>query len=122
MLGGPAGLIRGEPSGRAPIGRFEDVRAYRAWPQCERSPDVRVEYMPGKPRDLRFVWLRCEHGLVTLCDRHAAELPAALGSGRGVGGTWLQEPRDNNTLRVRRVRTVANILPSAHNELEQPRP
>ena len=71
------------------IGRLSDIRPCCALPGCERSADVCVEYVPGKPRDLRLAWLPSEHGPVTLCDWHAAELPAALGSGRAVGRTRL---------------------------------
>ena len=59
-----------------------DVRPTCAWPECGRAPDVCVEYLPGRPRDLQLVWLRSEHGLVNLCGWHAAELPGAFGSGR----------------------------------------
>ena len=59
-------------------------------PGCARTPDVCVEYVPGKPRDLRPALLPSVHGLVTLCDWHAAELPAALGAGRVLGVTRLE--------------------------------
>ena len=71
------------------ISHLSDSGPCCAWPGCERRPDVCVEYEPGRPRDLRVVWLPCEHGLLTLCDWHAAELPAALGSGQIVGVTRL---------------------------------
>ena len=60
------------------------------WPGCRRAADVLVEYVPGDRRSPvpgAKQWLGSEHATVKLCDHHAAELPAALGSGRVVGRT-----------------------------------
>jgi hypothetical protein len=60
------------------------MRRRCGWPGCARQSDLSVEYEPGGPAP---GWLASARGIVALCSAHAAELPAALGSGRVIGVT-----------------------------------
>ena len=62
-------------------GELRDITLLCAWPECMRVPKFRVQYDRGEAPSLRLAWLpKGKTGLVTLCDRHATELGAALGS------------------------------------------
>ena len=57
------------------IGRLEDTHPCCAWPDCERSPDVRVEAYGKPPPGLPWQDRR-----IHLCNDHAARLSILAGS------------------------------------------
>ena len=56
------------------LGRLTDIRPCCAWPECERSPDVRVEAQGKAPPGLPWQDRR-----IYLCNDHAARLAILAG-------------------------------------------
>ena len=62
-------------------GELRDITVLCAWPECTRAPKFRIQYDRGEAPALRLSWLpKGKRGLVNLCDRHASEFGATLGS------------------------------------------
>jgi hypothetical protein len=63
-----------------------DIRPLCAWPGCPHEPDVQIDYGPapsGEQLRPPLGWQPAAGGgAITLCDGHAAELRAALETGR----------------------------------------